>query len=86
MLKIKMQLFPPPVVIARNEAIADTRGSDAARHVSTFIAMTTGIAAGADPCWRGLAVRAGRYPAKRHGLQARASEDRDLAMTTISGF
>jgi hypothetical protein len=24
--------------------------------------------------WRGLAVRADRYPAKRHGLQVRASE------------
>jgi hypothetical protein len=26
--------------------------------------------------WRGLAVRADRYPAKRHGLQARASKER----------
>jgi hypothetical protein len=29
------------------------------------------------PRWRGLAVRADRYPAKRHGLQAHASEVAD---------
>jgi hypothetical protein len=36
-------------------------------------------------CWRGLAVRANRYPAKRHGLQARASEPKSRNPSSLRG-